>query len=171
MTEQLQQPLPRRIGPRPRTTPAAPHIQQEQNAPPQIQAALAERVFAMSGVEERPTIVSAEGARAIWLKDGLPAGPGDAFVGLREIGHFHPWDGSMHIALAPDLVDEAVQAGWAEIHPVAQAGRAPKNMVMLYGPRDETEAEVLFGLIAASVRRAGGDQSPTARPDQRPPPA
>lgn len=72
------------------------------------------------------------------------------------------------IALTPDLLDEAVQAGWAEIHPVARAGRARKNMAMLYGPRDESKAEVLFGLIAAS---AGGDQSPTARSDQRPPAA
>lgn len=124
------------------------------------------RLRSASGRSAGSGWVSAEGARAIWLKDGIPAGPGDAFLGLREIGHFHPWDGSMHIALAPDLVDEAVQAGWAEIHPVARAGRAPKNMVMLYGPRDQTEAEVLFGLIAASVRRAGGDQSPTARSDQ-----
>jgi hypothetical protein len=72
------------------------------------------------------------------------------------------------LALTPDLLDEAVQAGWAEIHPAARAGRAWKNMVMLYGPRDESEAEVLFGLIAAS---AGGDQSPTPRSDQRPPAA
>lgn len=36
--------LPRRSGPRPRTTPWAPHVQQDQNAPPAMVAALAARV-------------------------------------------------------------------------------------------------------------------------------
>jgi hypothetical protein len=119
-----------------------------------MQTALAERIFALPAVEERPTTVSAPGARAIWLRDDLPAGPQDAFLANREIGHFHPWDGSLHIALPPDLAREAVQAGWAEVHPVARQGMAPEHLVMLYGPRDEGEVEVLADLITASVRRA-----------------
>lgn len=121
-----------------------------------MQTALAQRVFALAGVEERPTIVSAPGARAIWLRDHLPAGPKDAFLAEREIGHFHPWDGSLHMALPPELAQEAVRAGWAEVHPVALAGMAPQHLVMLYGPRDEGEVQVLFDLIAAAVARAGG---------------
>jgi len=148
--------LPSRHGPRPRTTPWAPHIQQDQNAPPEMQAALAARVFALPDVEDRPTILSAEGARAIWLKDAVPAGSADAFLGKREIGHFHPWDGSLHIALPPDVAREAVAAGWAEVHPVARAGMAPQHFVMLYGPRDESEVDVIFGLILAAYRYAGG---------------
>ena len=92
----------------------------------------------------------------VWLKDGEAAGPRDAFLGNREIGHFHPWDGSLHISLPPDLAKQAVTAGWAEVHPVARAGMAPENVVMLYGPRDEGEVGVLAALIASAVRRASG---------------
>ncbi len=60
----------------------------------------------------------------------------------------------MHIALPPDLAREAVDAGWAEVHPVARAGVAPENVVMLYGPRDEAEVEVLAEMVAEAVRRA-----------------
>lgn len=74
----------------------------------------------------------------------------------REIGHFHPWDGSLHIALPPAVAHDAVAAGWAEVHPVAKVGGAPTNIVMLYGPRDEREVQALFALILAAYRYAGG---------------
>ncbi len=119
-----------------------------------MQASLARRVFALPDVEERPTTLSAPGARAIWLRDDLPVGPADAFLGNREIGHLHPWDGSLHIALPPKLASEAINKGWAEEHPVARAGMAPHNVVMLYGPRDETEVGLLADMIAAAVGRA-----------------
>jgi hypothetical protein len=147
---------PRRAGPRPRTTPWAPHVQQDQLAPPAVADALARRVFALPDVEERPGTVAHPAERAIWLRDGVPAASDDAFLGNREIGHFHPWDRSLHVVLDPALAEAAVAAGWAEVHPVAKAGLAPANRVMLYGPRDEGETDVLFGLIAAAVRRAGG---------------
>lgn len=152
--------LPPRPGPRPRTTPWAPHIQQDQNAPADMQAALAQRVFALPDVEERAGTVAHPAERAIWLRDEVPVASADAFLGNREIGHFHPWDGSLHIVLAPELAEVAVAAGWAEVHPVALAGLAPTNRVMLYGPRDQAEVEVVFGLIAAAVRRAGGRDAP-----------
>src|SRR5688500_12692188 len=80
-----------------------------------MQAALADRVYALPDVENRPTTLSAEGARAIWLRDGVPVPTASVqpFLGNREIGHFHPWDGSLHIALPPDVANEAVEAGWA----------------------------------------------------------
>jgi hypothetical protein len=146
--------LPERVGPKPRTTPCAPHLQKDQNAPKAMLDALAERVFALPDVEERPTMFSADGARAIWLKDELPAGPPDAFLGAREIGHFHPWDGSMHVALPPPVAEQAVAQGWAEIHPVARAGRASQNKVMVYGPRDRDEIDIIFALLEAACRYA-----------------
>ena len=148
--------LPRRAGPPPRTTSWAPHVQLDQLAPPALHDALAARVFALAGVEERPGTVADPRESAIWLRDDLTPGPADAFLGNREIGHFHPWDRSLHIALPPELTQAAVAAGWAEVHPVAEAGMAPGHLVMLYGPRDDGEVEVLFRLILAAVRRAGG---------------
>ena len=94
--------------------------------------------------------------RDLWLRDALPKGPTDAFINEREIGHFHPWDQSMHIALPPDLAQRAVDAGWAEVHPVARAGLARKNHVMLYGPRDEREADVTYGIVLGAYEYAGG---------------
>jgi len=120
---------------------------------------LAARVYTLPDVEERPTTLSAPGARAIWLKDSVPAGPATAFLGNREIGHFHPWDGSMHVALPPDLARQAVAAGWAEVHPVARAGMAPENMLMIYGPRDQREVDVVFELLLAAYHYAGGRRS------------
>lgn len=148
--------LPERRGIRPETTPWAPHMQTSQTAPQAMAEAVAARVFALPDVAERPGSVADPRERAIWLRDDVPAGPRDAFLGLREIGHFHPWDNSLHIALPPDLVGPAVEAGWAEVHPVARVGMAPGNTVMLYGPRDDAEVDVLLGLIAAAVRRAQG---------------
>jgi hypothetical protein len=148
--------LPARPGPRPRTTPWAPHIQQDQNAPAGMQGMLAQRVFALPEVEEWPSTVAHPAERAIWLRDQIPAAPGDVFLGNREIGHFHPWDGSLHIVLDPQLAEAAVTAGWAEVHPVALAGLAPRNRVMLYGPRNERESDTIFSLIAATVRHAAG---------------
>jgi len=145
-----------RSGRPPTTTRSTPHIQQDQKAPHHLQEQLAARVFALPDVEERPTTVSAPGARAIWLRDTVAKGPDDAFLAQREIGHFHPWDGSMHLALPPELVRPAVAAGWAEVHPVARAGGAPGNMVMVFGPRDACEVDTVFGLVLASYRRAGG---------------
>jgi hypothetical protein len=149
--------LPQRSGPAPRTTSWAPHVQLDQTATPEMVAALAARVFALPDVEERAGTVADPRERAIWLRDELPAGSSDAFLGNREIGHFHPWDGSLHIALPPELAKEAVAAGWAEVHPVAKAGMAPEHVVMLFGPREEGEVEVLLGLIQAAVRRAASD--------------
>ena len=95
--------LPARPGPRPQTTPRAPHIQQDQNAPASMQAMLALRVFALPEVEERSGMVAHPAERAIWLRDEIAAAPGDVFPGNREIGHFHPWDGNLHIVLDPGV--------------------------------------------------------------------
>jgi hypothetical protein len=120
---------------------------------------LADRVFALPDIEERP--IDRAGPpnppeRALWLKDNLEVGPSEAFINEREIGHFHPWDRSMHIALPPDVALEAVAAGWAEVHPVALAGAAPMNLVMLYGPRDAHEVEILYHLVLRAYHYAGG---------------
>ncbi|MGH9248764.1 MAG: luciferase family protein [Acidimicrobiales bacterium] len=155
--------FPRRDGPAPSTSSWAPHLQLDQNASAQMQALLKERVFALDTVEERQTVLSDPRARAIWLRDEIPIGSSEVLLaGTREIGHFHPWDGSMHIALPPDMAEQAIAAGWAEMHPVARAGKAPRNVVMLFGPRTQAELDVLFELIASAIRAADGrPQQPT----------
>lgn len=148
-------PLPERPGSRPATTPTNPHMQLEQNAAAEHWAELARRAFALPDVEERPSLVSVPGARALWLRDGAPAGPRHAFLAGREFAHIHPLpEGSMHLALPPELAREAVEKGWAEQHPVARTGFIPETIVMVYGPRDAEEVEVAWALLRASYRYA-----------------
>jgi hypothetical protein len=53
--------LPRRSGSRPRTTPTNPHTPLEQNPQPEMVEELAQRVFALPGVAERPSAISVPG--------------------------------------------------------------------------------------------------------------
>lgn len=146
--------LLQRSGPRPRTTPTNPHTQLEQNPDTSIVVELARRVFSLPGVEERPSAISVPGARALWLREEVPAGPREAFMIGREFAHVHPMpDGSLHAALPPEVAREAIEKGWAEQHPVARMGYIPQNVVMIYAPE---EVEVIASLVTKSYRYAGG---------------
>ena len=79
--------LSERSGPRPRTTPTNPHTQLEQNPDRAAGEGLARRVFALPDVEERPSEISVPGARALWLRKEVPAGPREAFMIGREFAH------------------------------------------------------------------------------------
>jgi hypothetical protein len=140
----------RRTGPRPATTPTNPHTQLTQNAPEDLQ----ERVFALAsslpGVVVGPSAVSVPGARAFHAPDSPQTAP-EAFMVEREFAHLHPpSDGSLHMALPPDIVDRAIENGWAERHPLAGRYGLPGNIVMVYGPRDEDELTVVEDLVRAS---------------------
>ena len=145
-------PLPARAGDRPRTTPTNPHTQLDQQ-PTDLRwvEELAGRVFALPGVVEQPSRISVPGARALVLAPGEPTGPPAAYLIEREFAHFHPApDHSLHAMLPAETVEEAVAAGWAELHPVALRGLIPPNAVMLYAPRDEAELDVIETLVRAS---------------------
>jgi hypothetical protein len=150
--------LPQRGGSRPRTTPTNPHTQLDQQpADPRLADELAERVFALPGVLEEPSRISVPGARALVLAPGEPAGPPEAFLVGREFAHLHPSpDHSAHAMLPPEVVREAVDAGWAEPHPVVRMGLIPETAVMLYAPRDDEEVAVIEALIRGSREFAGG---------------
>jgi hypothetical protein len=150
--------LPVRPGARPQTTPTNPHTQLDQQpTDPALREELARRVFALPDVEERPTMISVPGARGLWLRDAVPAGPPEAFMIGREFAHLHPGrDQSLHAALPADVARAAIEAGWAELHPVAMRGLIPPNTVMLYAPRDVKELDVIYGLVLESYRFAGG---------------
>ena len=152
--------LPERTGSRPSTTPTNPHTQLDQNPEELVVRELARRVFALPDVEERPSAISVPGARALWLRNEVPAGPQEAFMIGREFAHIHPLaDGSMHAALPPELAEEAIEKGWAEQHPVARMAYISPNVVMIYAPRHAGEIEIVAGLVAESYRYAGGRRS------------
>jgi hypothetical protein len=144
--------LPRRAGPRPRTTPSNPHTQLDQQ-PVDVALVdeLARRLFALPGVLEQPSGISVPGARALTLAGGEPIGPPEAFMIGREFAHLHPApDHSLHAMLPLEVAEQAIDLGWAEIHPVARRGLISPNAVMLYAPRDEAELAVVEDLVQAS---------------------
>jgi hypothetical protein len=144
----------KRAGAKPRTTPTNPHTQLDQIAP----AALQEKVFSLArglaGVVVGPSHVSVPGARAFHLPAcGHPAA--DGFMLAREFAHLHPpSDGSLHMSLPTGIVDAVVANGWAEFHPLAGKHGLPRNIVMVYGPRDDAELELVGALVRASYSGA-----------------
>lgn len=111
----------------------------------EVNAELFRRALSLTGVQNRPTIVSGPGARGLWLdKSVTHVRPGVILAG-REFTHIHP-DRSMHLTLPPDRAREAVEAGWAELHPIAtQMGR--EDLILVYTPRTFDELEVLWDLV------------------------
>lgn len=147
--------LPIRQGARPRTTPINPHTQLDQNPSPEMRARFVERFFALPATVEAPSGISVPGSRALVVEPGRAIGPKDAFLIDREFVHLHPpSDGSLHVALPPLLVQEAMDCGWGEVHPLAARSVIPLNIVMLFGPRDESEIEVVMKLVNESRARA-----------------
>jgi hypothetical protein len=148
--------LPQRAGSPPRTTPTNPHQQLDQlPGDPGLREELVRWAFSLSGVIEQPSGISVPGARAIVLADDEATGPPEAFMVGREFAHFHPEpDPSMHAILPPELASEAIDAGWAEMHPVARRGLIPATTVMLFAPRDQDELDVVKSLLRASYEFA-----------------
>jgi hypothetical protein len=140
----------KRRGPRPRTTPTNPHTQLDQIAPVAMQEALFARASGLAGVVVAGSHVSVPGARAFHLPACRQPAPG-GFMVEREFAHLHPArDGSLHMALPPPIVDAVIENGWAERHPLAGKHGLPNNIVMVYGPRDAGELEIVFALVGAS---------------------
>jgi hypothetical protein len=148
--------LPRRHGPRPRTHKNPPHTQLDAVPVARLISELARRCFQLDGVVERPTRISVPGARALVAAEGLTVNRGALMI-EGEFAHIHP-DGSMHVILAEGMAARAIEAGWAEHHPMAR--HFHPGMVMLYTPRDEAELEVLWRLVLECWRYVfeNGDQ-------------
>ena len=150
--------FPSRKGERPVTQHAMPHTQLSQNAPPEQYSKLTELIFSIPGIEERRSLVSVPGARALWLREGSGEGPRAAFFAGREFAHLHPaYDGSLHMTLPQPLIEEVTGKGCGELHPLAEMGIAPGNFVMIYGPRNDEELKVVYSLVRYSCSFAKGE--------------
>ena len=149
--------VPYRHGAKPKTNYGLPHQQLDQNPPSDIYAKLKDRAYDFPFVERRPSIISVPGAEALWLLEEGGHSCADAFMKENEFAHVHPpYDGSMHMMLPEDEVPGVLERGWAEIHPLVPQGSVPPTLVMIFGPRDEGELEVILKLIDASYRFARG---------------
>lgn len=146
--------LPKRSGPRPQTHKSMPHAQIGVRPVPEVNAELYRRCFSLPDVRDEPTVISVPGARALWLCESLSLAHPEVIVAGREFAHIHP-DGSLHAVLPPEQAREAVEAGWAEPHPVAEY-LGQDGMVMLYTPRTLTELDVIFQLVVDSYNFVTG---------------
>lgn len=149
--------LPRRNGAKPRTHYGLPHQQLDQTPPPEVYAKLKARAFDLPFVERRPSIISVPGAEALWLQAAGGHGCAEAFMRGNEFAHVHPaHDGSMHMMLPVKDVEEVLEKGWGEIHPLVPLGRMPPTLLLVFGPRDPQELDVVLRLVDASYKFARG---------------
>lgn len=149
--------LPARAGDRPAVSWTIPQQQQSDTSSPEIQEQLLARILALPGVSTRQSAISVPGARGFMVEPDATA-PVEAFLVPQagEFAHLHPgYDGSLHLALPPVLAADAVAKRWAVVHPLAGI-RLARGMVLVYGPRDAAELEVVTGIVAASHAYATG---------------
>jgi len=168
--------LPRRTGSKPTTTNDAPHEQLDQNPPLAIYTLLKDKAFDFPLVDRRPSIISVPGAEALWLTEvpghSCAEAFGDGgrgtvnwlkgscchFMRGNEFAHVHPpYDGSMHMMLPVEQAKEMFAKGWGEAHPLVAPGQMPETTVMVFGPRDAAEVEIVLGLIGVSHQFALGE--------------
>lgn len=145
-----------RPGEPPEVTAAIPQHQESQNAPSHLQAELWTRLAALDAVSTAPSTVGVTGTRALLLDRAAAAGPDAAFIlpALGEFAHLHPDpDGSLHVVLPDALAYDALAKGWAVAHPLAGVRVSP-GMVLVPGPRDAAEVDIVAGIVAASYRYA-----------------
>lgn len=146
--------LPQRAGPRPLTHKGMPHAQIGVSPVPEVNAELFRRCFSLPDVRNEPTRISVPGARALWVREDLPLAHPEVIAVGREFAHIHP-DGSLHASLPTGRAREAIEAGWAEPHPMAQY-MGNEGMVMLYTPRTMEELDVIFQLVVNSYNDVTG---------------
>ena len=154
--------LPERSGPRPRITTTTPQEQLTQNSPAALQEELFARVGRLDGVRTSASAISVPGARAFTLAEA--ARPAEAFLvpHAGEFAHLHPaHDGSLHLALPPALARELVVQGWGAAHPLAGL-LVTDGFVMLFGPRDDDELDVVTGIVATGHAWARGVLAPSS---------
>ena len=128
-----------------------PHSQATQNAPRELQEQVVQAALSLPGVSEADSLVSVPGARAFVLDEQLARGPDEAFQAGREFAHVHPaHDGSLHMTLPERVARVVRETGWGEPHPVS-------GTMLVFGPRDQSELEVVTALLRASYEFARGE--------------
>ncbi|WP_019875756.1 luciferase family protein [Sporichthya polymorpha] len=148
--------LPARPGPPPGVTWTIPQQQVSDHAPADLQQRLFDAVRALPGVGVAASRISVPGARAFTLRAGTDDPAAFLVPRVGEFAHLHPeYDGSLHLALPPDLAADLAAKGWGRPHMWAGT-RLPAGFVMVYGPRTEDELPTVLGIVAASHAYATG---------------
>jgi Family of unknown function (DUF5519) len=149
-----------RVGERPETSTEGPHRQVTERSSPAIWGQLIWRAFALPHVVEHFSSVSPASSRALLfddLREVLVPETSLAPDGPLEPVHIHGvFDTSIHLCLPRDRAAAACALGWGEPHQYADYG----TEIMIYGPRDEAELDVVIGFIEESLGTARALNTP-----------
>jgi hypothetical protein len=152
--------LPVRQGKRPHIQGIAPQRQQSEKSTPEVYAKLVAELRSLTTdpkncVIERTSCFEKHSS-------GLFASTPITRTCGGEICHAHPSDGSLHLSLHPADARILIQAGWGERHPLAKGGWfrrfVPREFVLVYAPRNETEVGAVMGIVAAAVWWVSGGE-------------
>lgn len=139
-------------------------MQLNQNSPAAVQERLWQRMAGLGEVRPGSSVFPPH-SRALHL-DGAngpvtafaPDGVGTEFAHLRA-----RHDGSLHLFLPEPDARYVIEQGWGEFHPVVTMGMYPPTLIMVYGPRDAPDLDIVFRIVETSYRYARGDtQTPPA---------
>lgn len=148
--------LPERRGTRPAVSWTIPQQQESDNAPAELQERLFGEVSRLAGVDVGPSRISVPGARGLTLENGSPDPDAYLVAEVGEFAHLHPtYDGSLHLALPPDLATDVSTKGWGRPHMWAGTRLSP-GFMMVFGPRDEDELATVLAIVTASHAHARG---------------
>jgi len=142
--------LPVRALPPAVTTGSVPHRQLDPLIIPSVIAELHERVFGLTEVESRESLL-VPGATAIWIRPEVTIGRPECIIAGREVAHIH-LDGSLHAVLPLGRIPEAESAGWVEPHPWAGLQPGFEAFVLIFSPRSSEEVDVAFDLVLEGLR-------------------
>lgn len=105
----------------------------------------------MPYVVEGRSQVSPVSSRALLFEDLTQVHVPEASLAPKaplEPAHLHGvTDTSIHLCLPPERAVEVCELGWGEPHGYAER----ETEIMVYGPRDDSELEVVLGLLRESV--------------------
>lgn len=146
-----------RAGERPVVSTVGPQTQLSQQSPPELWGRLVARTFARPDVEEGHSQVSPAASRAVFLREQREERRPETSLapGRRlEPVHLHGVaDTSIHLCLPAGRARNVIDLGWGEPHQYGDFG----TELLVYGPRDEAELEIVLGLIDESLAFARGE--------------
>lgn len=108
----------------------------------------------LNGVAEAHSSVSPAPSRALLLTGQATVSAPETSLSPREPlepVHIHGvTDTSTHLCLPVERANEVCELSWGEVHPFGDFG----TEIMVYGPRDEEEVEVILSIIEESLNFA-----------------
>jgi hypothetical protein len=119
--------MPRRSGPRPGVTGYAPQVQLNQFPTHSLRLLLLQRLHRLRDVSFGPSRRAPQGTIGLHLSCVTGS---HGFMIDQEFAHVHPGDdASLHLVLPEPFRIAAIEAGWAEPHPLAGSSNVPRGII------------------------------------------